>query len=201
MEQSYDKVKSLESRLWGDENDELKPEIRQLLRERWEKGRSEMSEVAARMSTTNRSTYEGILRQMPEEHANSVRDLYERKAYPDVFKDSGTADEQIEAALAIENLNPDQREFINDLALDYRTDYRSLTDSILELTRSQQGTQRAWPPSADSMKGYLRLEQIRYRRRQLNDRTRILIELQLTEQQLAQVPGLGFDAPGEESDS
>ena len=44
----------------------------------------------------------------------------------------------------------------------------------------------------------MKMEQLRYRRRQLNDQTRILLELQLTDQQVAMVPGLGKDWSGGE---
>ncbi|MAB82455.1 MAG: hypothetical protein CMJ24_03335 [Phycisphaerae bacterium] len=191
IEKSYDRVKGLESQLWGEGRDSLDEDLRQRLYERWEAGRSKMSEVAASMAETNRQTYEGIVSKMPEDRAMVIQDMYERKAYPDVFSDDYLADEQIQATLELEGLTTDQRERINDLALDYRSDYRDLTTRILEGAKGRQKVQRSWPPSSDSMKGYMKMEQLRYRRRQLSDQTRLLLEIELTDQQIAMVPGLG----------
>ncbi len=127
-----------------------------------------------------------------------LQDMYERKAYPDVFKDSSVADEQIESTLALEDLTADQRERISDLALDYRSEYRDLTMAILDDAKNRQNVQRSWPPSSESMKRSMKMEQVRYRRRQLNDQTRIMLELILTDQQIALVPGLGQPIPDEQ---
>lgn len=198
IETSYDRVKSLEDRLWGEGEADIDEDLRKRLYERWENGRSEMSEIAARMAKTNRMTYEGILQEIPEDRIMLVQDMYERKAYPDVFKDPWIADEQIDGTLALEGLSADQRELINDLALDYRSQYRDLTVQILDGAKGRQDAERSWPPSSESMKQYMKMEQLRYRRRQLNDQTRILLELQLTDQQVAMVPGLGKDWSGGE---
>lgn len=198
IEKSYDRVKGLETQLWGEGRDSLDEDLRQRLYERWEAGRSKMSEVAASMAETNRQTYEGIVRKMPEDRVMIIQDMYERKAYPDVFSDEYLADEQIQATLELEGLTADQRERINDLALDYRSDYRNLTTQILEGAKGRQKVQRSWPPSSDSMKSYMKMEQLRYRRRQLSDQIRLLIELELTDQQVAMVPGLGEEQPKSE---
>ena len=47
----------------------------------------------------------------------------------------------------------------------------------------------------------MKMEQVRYRRRQLNDQTRIMLELILTDQQVALVPGLGRPILGDEQGS
>jgi len=201
IETSYDRVKGLEDQLWGEGGDDIDEDLRKRLYERWETGRSEMSEIASRMAKTNRITYEGILKEIPEDRVMLVQDMYERKAYPDVFKDPFVADEQIEATLALEGLSSDQRETVSDLALDYRSRYRDITVQILEGAKSRQETERSWPPSSESMKRYMKLEQLRYRRRQLNDQTRILLELELTDQQVAMVPGLGKESFDEKEGS
>jgi len=201
IETSYDRVKSLEDQLWGEGGDDIDEDLRKRLYERWETGRSEMSEIASRLARTNRITYEGILKEIPEDRVMLVQDMYERKAYPDVFKDPFVADEQIDATLALEGLSSDQRETVSDLALDYRSRYRDITVQILDGAKSRQDTERSWPPSSESMKRYMKLEQLRYRRRQLNDQTRILLELQLTDQQVAMVPGLGKESFAEKEGS
>lgn len=201
IEEQYDRVKGLEDQLWGNGGDELDEDLRSRLYSRWESGRSKMSEVAAKMAETNRSTYEAIVRKLPEDRVMVVQDMYERKAYPDVFKDSFVADEQIDATLALEDLTADQRQRVGDLALEYRGEYRDLTMQILDGAKNRQGVERSWPPSSESMKQYMKMEQVRYRRRQLNDQTRIMLELLLTDQQVAMVPGLGQPLSDEEQGS
>ena len=198
LEKQYDRVRGLEEQLWGNGRDDLDEDLRSRLYSRWETGRSTMSGIAAKMSETNRSTYEAIIRALPQDRVMVLQDMYERKAYPDVFKDSSVADEQIESTLALEDLTADQRERISDLALDYRSEYRDLTMAILDDAKNRQNVQRSWPPSSESMKRSMKMEQVRYRRRQLNDQTRIMLELILTDQQIALVPGLGQPIPDEQ---
>ena len=198
LEKQYDRVRGLEEQLWGNGRDDLDEDLRSRLYSRWETGRSTMSGIAAKMSETNRSTYEAIIRTLPQDRVMVLQDMYERKAYPDVFKDSSVADEQIESTLALEDLTADQRERISDLALDYRSEYRDLTMAILDDAKNRQNVQRSWPPSSESMKRSMKMEQVRYRRRQLNDQTRIMLELILTDQQIALVPGLGQPIPDEQ---
>ena len=73
--------------------------------------------------------------------------------------------------------------------------------AILDDAKNRQNVERSWPPSSESMKRYMKMEQVRYRRRQLNDQTRIMLELILTDQQVAMVPGLGRPISGDEQGS
>ena len=104
IETSYDRVKSLEDRLWGEGEDDIDEDLRKRLYERWETGRSEMSEIAARMAKTNRMTYEGILQEIPRTASCSFRTCTSARPIPDVFKDPWIADEQIDGTLALEGL-------------------------------------------------------------------------------------------------
>ena len=191
LETAYESVQSLEGRLWSDESSEMDDDVRALLRERWQKGRSKMTEIAARMGELNRSVYEGILARMPGEQIMPIRDLYEQKAFPDVFEDSSTANEQIDSVMSMGSLTNQQRMDIGDLTLEYRGDYRTLTDRMLGQVRARQQREQSWPPDADAMKSYMKLETLRFQREQLNDRIRIMMEMVLTDQQIAEVPGLG----------
>ncbi|MCH2149847.1 MAG: hypothetical protein MK095_10490, partial [Phycisphaerales bacterium] len=202
LETAYESVQSLEGRLWSDESSEMDDDVRSLLRERWQKGRSKMTEIAARMGELNRSVYEGILARMPGDQIMPIRDLYEQKAFPDVFDDDSIANEQIDSVMGMESLTSQQRMDIGDLTLDYRGEYRTLTERMLEQVRARQKREQSWPPDADAMKSYMKMETLRFQREQLNERIRIMMEMVLTDQQIAEVPGLGRPAAtGQEADS
>ncbi|MDG2291952.1 MAG: hypothetical protein P8L37_04775, partial [Phycisphaerales bacterium] len=202
LETAYESVQSLEGRLWSDDSSEMDDDVRSLLRERWQKGRSKMTEIAAKMGELNRSVYEGILARMPGDQIMPIRDLYEQKAFPDVFDDDSIANEQIDSVMGMESLTSQQRMDIGDLTLDYRGEYRTLTERMLEQVRARQKREQSWPPDADAMKSYMKLETLRFQREQLNERIRIMMEMVLTDQQIAEVPGLGRPAgAGQEADS
>ena len=201
MEKAYDSVKSLESRLWSNDSYDMSDDVRKLLRERWQKGRSTMTERASKLGELNRSVYEGIIARMPNEQIRPLQNFYEQKAFPDVFEDDSIADEQIEAVMNMESLTPQQRMDIGDLTLDYRSDYRDLTDRMVEQVRVRQTREQSWPPDGDAMKSYMKIESLRFQREQLNERIRIMMEMLLTDQQIAEVPGLGDPSADEDVDS
>jgi hypothetical protein len=201
MEKAYDSVKSLESRLWSENSSDMSDDARSLLRERWQKGRSTMTERASKLGELNRSVYQGIIARMPKEQIRPLQNFYEQKAFPDVFEDDSIADEQIDAVMGIESLTPQQRMDIGDLTLDYRSDYRVLTDRMVEQVRVRQTREQSWPPDGDAMKSYMKIESLRFQREQLNERIRIMMEMLLTDQQIAEVPGLGDPSEAEDMDS
>lgn len=169
----------------------MSDELREMLRNRWQESRSKMTEIASRMGELNRSVYEGVVSRLPDTEVQAMRNLYERKAYPDVFEDDEPADEQIAAVMVIEDLSEQQRMGVNDIAFEYRSDYRNLTDQMLDQVRTRQKNEQSWPPNADAMRSYMKMETLRYQRMQLNDWARIMMELLLTDQQIAMIPGLG----------
>ena len=139
MEKAYDSVKSLESRLWSNDSSDMSDDVRKLLRERWQKGRSTMTERASKLGELNRSVYEGIIARMPKEQIRPLQNFYEQKAFPDVFEDDSIADEQIAAVMNMESLTPQQRMDIGDLTLDYQE----------RLSRSDRSHGRAGPRASD----------------------------------------------------
>jgi hypothetical protein len=96
--------------------------------------------------------------------------------------------------MSMGSLTNQQRMDIGDLTLEYRGDYRTLTDRMLGQVRARQKREQSWPPDADAMKSYMKLETLRFQREQLNDRIRIMMEMVLTDRQIAEVPGLGRPA-------
>ncbi|MBM43988.1 MAG: hypothetical protein CMJ36_03110 [Phycisphaerae bacterium] len=197
IERELETIRDLEQRLWSEDSSGMSDELREMLRNRWQQSRSKMSEIASRMGELNRSVYEGVVSRLPDTEVQAMRNLYERKAYPDVFEDDEPADEQIAAVMDIEDLSEQQRMGVNDIAFEYRSDYRNLTDQMLEQVRLRQKNEQSWPPNADAMRSYMKMETLRYQRRQLNDWARIMIEMLLTDQQIAMIPGLGRSMPEE----
>ncbi len=191
IERELQTTKDLEQRLWSEDSSGMSDELREMLRNKWQQSRSRMTEIASSMGELNRSVYEGVVSRLPDTEVQAMRNLYERKAYPDVFEDDKPADEQIAAVMEIEDLSDQQRMGVNDIAFEYRSDYRNLTDQMLEQVRARQKNEQSWPPDADAMRSYMKMETLRYQRVQLNDWARIMMEMLLTDQQIAMIPGLG----------
>jgi len=202
IERELQTTKDLEQRLWSEDASGMSDELREMLRNKWQQSRSKMTEIASRMGELNRSVYEGVVSRLPDTEVEAMRNLYERKAYPDVFEDDKPADEQIAAVMEMDDLSDQQRMGVNDIAFEYRSDYRNLTDQMLEQVRARQKNEQSWPPDADAMRSYLKMETLRYQRVQLNDWARIMMEMLLTDQQIAMIPGLGRNTiEVDESDS
>ena len=182
-----EKVKDLEGRLWGSGED-YEPEVRQAIRRRWETRREELGEALGELAMLNRDQADAVFDALPHEISWSMRDAYDRQAFPRIFEDGRAADEAINAVMALELTSEQQRQ-AEDLASNYRQSWRELTKVMVD--RRKEGTPRmTFPPSRDSMATELEMAQIRYRRAQLDQRMLAQLELVLDPSQSATIPEL-----------
>jgi hypothetical protein len=176
-------ARSLEGRMWGEEAQDLDPEVRKAIRTRWQKRRGDVADTADQLARLNRSMAEEIFDTLPEEAGGTLRDAYERAAYPDIFGQDRVVDKAVKEVLAGE-LSPEQRQQVESRADAYRQEWLTLARSMVEARRAA-GSGRMWPPTREGMNSQLLIQRLRYRRAQFDQRTLVQLELLLDPAQAA----------------
>ena len=195
LEVRLEKVRSLESRLWNSEQD-YEPEVRQAMRKRWQSRRSEVTEVADELALFNREAADGVFAAVPDQASWSLRDAYERAAYPDIFRDEQAVDPALSQLQEI-GLSPEQQQKVERRATAYRASWLQLTREMIQLKRDSPGGGGMFPINRDRMESGLTMARLKYRRGQLDERTMAQLELILEPSQIAAVAAF---ADAEESD-
>jgi hypothetical protein len=166
LEVRLEKVRSLESRLWNSEQD-YEPEVRQAMRKRWQSRRSEVTEVADELALFNREAADGVFAAVPDQASWSLRDAYERAAYPDIFRDEQAVDPALSQLQEI-GLSPEQQQKVERRATAYRASWLQLTREMVQLKRDSPGGGGMFPINRDRMESGLTMARLKYRRGQLD---------------------------------
>lgn len=139
----------------------------------------------------NQGVMDTLLKAVPESDFWKVRMEYVKKAYPDVFKKSSDITTMLNAAVAIQNLKPAQKGQLDTLATSYRSNYWNICEAMIDNHKSnataESGNQMM---SKEDMHRQLRLETLRFDRKELNDRIQMRLRMVLEEDQIKHVPGL-----------
>ncbi len=189
-------TQKLEEKLWSKKADKYDPEIRAAMRSRLERRREATMEISNNLATLNRDVSEFVISEVSDQAALVLRDAYERSAYPDIFEDERSVDPVVEQVLKVE-LDPEQRQKIETHAGEYHQAWMGLTRLMVE-TRRNRPPGRMFPPTRERMETELRMERLKYRRSQLDERALVQLELLLEPWQVAAIPALG--GPGSDDD-
>ncbi len=181
-------IQKLEQKLWSDGAKDYDPEIRAAMRSRLEKRREALSKISGDLAAINRDVSEYVISSVSDHAGLILRDAYERSAYPDIFDDESSVDPVVEEVLQVE-LGPDQRQKVETHAGEYRQAWLELTRRMVD-TRRSRPPGRMFPPTRERMETELMMERLKYRRRQLDERALVQLELLLEPWQVAQVPAL-----------
>ncbi len=88
------------------------------------------------MVNLNRNTLERVTGLLETRSAEELRYAYNRKAYPDVFRDPRSAGPRIDAALALTDLTDSQRDQVQTIAAEFRSAYDGLCNQLIEQERN-----------------------------------------------------------------
>ena len=166
------------------------------MRKRWQSRRSEVTEVADELALFNREAADGVFAAVPDQASWSLRDAYERAAYPDIFRDEQAVDPALSQLQEI-GLSPEQQQKVERRATAYRASWLQLTREMVQLKRDSPGGGGMFPINRDRMESGLTMARLKYRRGQLDERTMAQLELILEPSQIAAVAAF---ADAEESD-
>lgn len=134
----------------------------------------------------NRITLQKLAQVLPSESMDRLRDVYNRRSFPDIFNDPKSVRHIIDAVLAQEDLTPAQRMAIQEIALEYRSRYQELSNQMVDLKISQPVPgnddnigRRNFQAMQQRQRG---MEKIRFDRNDLSDKTRNRIRTALSEE-------------------
>ncbi|MBC8201733.1 MAG: hypothetical protein H8E86_06755 [Planctomycetes bacterium] len=172
---------------------ENKPEGRgaQAMQKRWQTAFTSVRDTKRSLLLANQTVMDSLLAKVPETDFWKIRMEYVSKAYPDVFKKGSDLTIMLSAANAISELETAQASKLSAITDAYRSDYWALCESMI--TNHQLN---ATAKSGDGMMSkedihrQLRLETLRFERKELNDRLRMRLRMVLNDEQIKDVPGL-----------
>jgi len=149
----------------------------------------------------NRQTLDQLIAQLDAGAGDQLRRAYNRKAFPDVYRDSRSAEPRLQAAMALPDLSDQQREQISTISGEFRTAYDTLCDQMIDLEKSGGSNSFAaagpgggppQPADLQAMQERMRnREKLDFERNDLNDRMLARLRGALTEEQ---VQRLGLEA-------
>ncbi|MBL6997447.1 MAG: hypothetical protein ISR75_03295 [Phycisphaerales bacterium] len=139
----------------------------------------------------NQTVMDSLLEEVPEGDFWKVRMEFVKKAYPDVFKKGADVTTMLTAANAISTLDAPQKSKLETLESMYRYEYWELCESMIESHKADASSDGGEGfMNKEDMHRQLRLETLRFERRELNDRIRMRLRMVLHENQIKEVPGL-----------
>lgn len=193
LQSQMEKLQSLQERLWS--GDEYDSDLRQNMDKLRQKRRQDVSETALRLTLVNRGAMGQIEESLPEETQWSLREQYDKASYPEVFRDDSSLDRIFEQLIALETITPAERQSMESMVFDHRSQYRELTDEMLTLAKARSSKTTSWPPNEDMMDSWMKSEQLKYQRSELNNRTRTRLQLMLGDERAVEIHGLIMDGP------
>ena len=148
-------------------------------------------EMRQKVASLNRDTLTRLAALLPSENADALQQAYNRKAYPDVYRDPRSAQPHLSAALMLSDLADQQLSQIQELALEFRAKYDELTDQLVQLLAANHEPANF----ADaSFRNWIReRERLEFDRNELSDRTIARLSTILTEEQVQRLGGLSLE--------
>jgi hypothetical protein len=140
----------------------------------------------------NRAALPRLVEALPGDFGRQLRDAYERKAFPQVYDDSHSAQSRIDAALALAELNADQRRDIESIALSFRGGYDELSQQMVILSEQMDGNLAAFEPEdwREYTKRQSSISKLRFDRDEISATALRSLRAALTPEQVAALGGL-----------
>lgn len=158
---------------------------------RWQDAYKDLRDAKRALILANQNVMDQILNVVPQDDFWAVRMEFVKKTYPDVFEDKLEATKLITAASSIKNLELVQQNKLEELATSYRYDYWNICEAMIENHQENASAKSADKlMNQEDMKRALKLETLKFERKELNDRVRMRLRMVLNEDQIKHVPGL-----------
>jgi len=152
----------------------------------------------------NKSTLTKLSSTLPESNSLELRRAYYRKAFPEIFRDSRSAEPRLTDALNLSDLTDEQRTQIQQIAADFHGSYDQISEKMIDLESAAAdtfsgggaggagggGQNRDWQAIQDQMRSREKLD---FDRNDLNDKTLARLRAALNEDQVQRLGGLRND--------
>ncbi|MHC5002026.1 MAG: hypothetical protein ACYTJ0_02785 [Planctomycetota bacterium] len=140
----------------------------------------------------NRATLEQAVAEAGKDEAWAARRAYERAAFPSVFEDPAAVGSRLASALELDDLAPEQRDRVRELALTYRPRYEELSRAMVDAIGP--GTLQIVGLDPDEFSRWQEHQQavakLRYDRNELNASAIAVLRAVLGEDQIRRIGGL-----------
>jgi hypothetical protein len=163
----------------------------QAMRKRWQDSFTNVRGSKRSLLLVNQMVMDSLLAKVPEADFWKIRMEFVSKAYPDVFKKGSDLTTMLTAANAIVGLGPSQSSKLASITDAYRAEYWALCESMINNHKSNASAKSGdGMISKEDVHRQLRLETLRFARKELNDRLQMRLRMVLNEEQIKDVPGL-----------
>jgi len=181
----------MQDAMWIMEEADQNSRMAESIQRRWRDAFTSLRDTKRLLMLVNQTVMDTLLKSVPESDFWTIRMEFVQKAYPDVFTKSSDVSPMLTAASAIQNLNVTQKSQLESLGSTYRFDLWNLCEAMIENHQSNAAAKggEGYMDKEDIHRA-LRLETLRFERRELNDRIRMRLRMVLNDEQIKFVPGL-----------
>jgi hypothetical protein len=163
----------------------------QNMQDRWQDLYTNVRDARRSLLLANQTVMDSLLAKVPEADFWKIRMEFVSKAYPDVFKKGSDLTTMLTAAKAIGALETSQTSKLASITDAYRSEYWAICESMINNHKSNASAKGGdGMMSKEDIKRKLRLETLRFDRKELNDRLRMRLRMVLNEEQIKDVPEL-----------
>ena len=196
VQAAYD-MNHIQDAMWVMDESTNDPSAGQMMQNRWRDSLASVRDSKRALLLMNQIVMDELLQEVPESDFWKIRMEFVKKAYPDVFKKGSDLTTMLQAAKAINGLDPAQQSRLEELASTYRYDFWNLCESMIGNHQSNASAESGKNiVSKEDIHRQLELEKLRFERRELNDRLHMQLRMILNEEQIKEVPGLRPSATG-----
>ncbi len=173
------------------DNPDAPANVADTLQQKMREASLKVASTNQQMLDLNRQMVQQLLVVLDDDTGWDVRWEYNRAAYPDIFDERSSALRYFEAALDMPDVDQAQSQRISDLLLEYRRDYFAASEEMVDLRQGRDiDFSNFQMPSRDDIDRELRLEQLRFTRREAANRAKYQLQLVLRDEQIDRIPDL-----------
>ncbi len=169
------------------------PGVGEAIMEKWRQQQQQLTEVRRRISNITEEHLEQVLSQLSPVAAHQLRFAYNRKAFPDVYRDSIEIERSFDSVLKLPDLSESQRAQIDEIAQNFRSRFMEISDKGITLRREQEsesGSASFRMPSRRMLERELERERLKFDRDEVCARAMMHLRLALSEAQAEYLPQL-----------
>ena len=181
----------LQDAMWLMEDGDRNDRAAEAMQDKWQDSFTNVRDSKRALLLINQTVMDTLLAEVAENDFWKVRSEFVKKAYPDVFKKGSDLTILLTAANTIPDLDTSQRSKLATITTAYRTDYWELCEAMINNHKSNASAKSGeGMMNKEDVHRQLRLETLRFERKELNDRLRMRLRMVLQEDQIKEVPGL-----------
>ncbi len=169
------------------------PGVGEAIMEKWRQDQQRLTENGRRIAGITETHLQQVVAQLSPGPAQDLRFAYNRKAFPDIYRDSMEIEKYIASILRLPNLPDAQRTQIDAIAQNFRSRFMEISDKGIALLREQEDESSRssfGTPSRRMIERELQGERLEFDRDEVCARAMMHLRLALSETQREYLPQL-----------